>query len=107
MKTQINKKGWIVTADQRSKRSSAGRPPKMTESAKRHIAKMYKQRQFTSSDFIKSFRLQLVGGKTPVNVKAGMLLNKLCKQGVIEFKGLRDTQKRGNNEKIYKLSIDN
>lgn len=104
MKTHVNKQGFTVVSDGRSMVSNpAGRPPKMTESAKRHIAKMYKQRQFTSSDFIKSFRLQLVGGKTPVNVKAGMLLNKLCKQGIITFVGLSDNGKRGNNEKIYKL----
>ncbi|QDP59534.1 MAG: hypothetical protein GOVbin4162_108 [Prokaryotic dsDNA virus sp.] len=102
MKTHKNKQGFTVVSDGRSKR--AGRPPTKSEAALRHVKKMYANKEFTSEDFIKSYRLQLQQGKTPINVQAGMLLRSLAKRGDLVCLGIKETTKRGNNPKIYKLT---
>lgn len=104
MKTHTNKHGFTVVSDGRSKPSSAGRPPKKSMAALRHIEKLYASKQFTSKEFLNSYRLQLQSGETPPNVQAGMLLRNLCKSGKLEVVGLKDNGKRGNNNKVYKLA---
>lgn len=84
-------------------RQSVGRPPKLRDSLTRHLNKCYAGKEFTSSDVVKTFRLQLNKGNTPANVKAGMALKALVKAGSLQVVGERETGKRGVNNKVYKL----
>jgi hypothetical protein len=76
---------------------------KMETSLVRHLNKCYKGKTFISNDVVNSFRLTLQGGKTPVNVKAGMLLTNLRKKGVIQQVSEYDNHKRGVNNRVYKI----
>lgn len=81
-----------------------GRPPKAQESMVKHLKKVYSNKEFTTQDVVNSFRLQLIGSDTSPQVKAGMVLRALSKQGVVKVVGEKETPKRGCNLKVYKLS---
>jgi hypothetical protein len=80
-----------------------GRPPKAQESMVKHLKKVYSNREFTTQDVVNSFRLQLIGSDTSPQVKAGMTLSKLRKQGIVQVVGEKETPTRGANLKVYKL----
>lgn len=83
--------------------NQVGRPPKFEQSLVRHLKKNYSNKQFTSTDVLNSFRLQLIGYKTKPQVKLGMELTRLRKLGIIKTVGEFENGKRGVNNKIYEF----